>query len=638
MLLFKLLFFIPLLSTVITYPSGLLINDRASQIISSSLISISAIISWLCLYNYISNDLSPFVIDIFSWILISGSYLDWSIAVNPLTLLMLTLVLTVSALVHIYSIEYMSHDKSKNRFMVYLSLFTFCMVSLVVSDNIVQLFFGWEGVGLASYLLIGFWHHKKTANNAAIKAFLVNRIADFGFLIGIALLYIYSDSLSITDIISSKDYLKSIPINFISIETDVLTISCFFLFIGAMGKSAQFGFHTWLPDAMEGPTPVSALIHAATMVTAGVFLTVRFSELMVMSDFILNFILVVGLITAFFAASVALFQKDIKKVIAYSTCSQLGFMFVACGLGAFNVAIFHLITHGYFKALLFLSSGSVIHGVHDEQDMDKMGNLFSKMKITTIVMWIGTLAIIGFPYMSGYYSKDLILNASFNLNEWGSLVYILLAIISAMTAFYSFRLIFKVFHGKYNGTYDYEKIHESNFIMLIPLFILSFGSIFAGYFFNEILSGYSSSDFWGGIIFLSNETHHHSSIYTILSKSMITFAILLCIYMYALNLEKIAILKKQFSYFYNFLLNKWFFDEFYNKFIVKPFYNLGLLLWKKIDQNIIDRLLPNGSALVISKISIFCKKIQTGFIFDYTFVIIAGFTFFISIIFYFAIV
>ena len=531
----------------------------------------------------------------------------------------------------------MSHDKSKNRFMVYLSLFTFCMVSLVVSDNIVQLFFGWEGVGLASYLLIGFWHHKKTANNAAIKAFLVNRIADFGFLIGIALLYIYSDSLSITDIIASKDYLKSIPINFISIETDVLTISCFFLFIGAMGKSAQFGFHTWLPDAMEGPTPVSALIHAATMVTAGVFLTVRFSELMVMSDFILNFILVVGLITAFFAASVALFQKDIKKVIAYSTCSQLGFMFVACGLGAFNVAIFHLITHGYFKALLFLSSGSVIHGVHDEQDMDKMGNLFSKMKITTIVMWIGTLAIIGFPYMSGYYSKDLILNASFNLNEWGSLVYILLAIISAMTAFYSFRLIFKVFHGKYNGTYDYEKIHESNFIMLIPLFILSFGSIFAGYFFNEILSGYSPSDFWGGVIFLSNETQNHSSIYAILSKSMITFAILLCIYMYALNLEKIANLKKQFSNFYNFLLNKWFFDEFYNKYIVSPFYNSGLILWKKIDQNIIDRLLPNGSALVISKISIFCKKIQTGFIFDYTFVIIAGFTFFISIIFYFAI-
>jgi len=315
------------------------------------------------------------------------------------------------------------------------------------------------------------------------------------------------------------------------------------LFVGAMGKSAQFGFHTWLPDAMEGPTPVSALIHAATMVTAGVFLTVRFSELMVMSDFILNFILVIGLITAFFAASVALFQKDIKKVIAYSTCSQLGFMFVACGLGAFNVAIFHLITHGYFKALLFLSSGSVIHGVHDEQDMDKMGNLFSKMKITSIVMWIGTLAIVGFPFMSGYYSKDLILNASFNLYELGSLVYILLAIISAMTAFYSFRLIFKVFHGKYNGSFDYEKIHESNYVMLVPLFILSFGSIFAGYFFNEILSGNYSFDFWRGVIFLSQDEHHYSSIYTVLSKSMITFAIVLCIYLYGFHLDKIAKLK-----------------------------------------------------------------------------------------------
>ena len=503
MIIYKSLFFIPLLSTVITFPTGILINDRASQLISSFLISTSAIISWFCLFTFINTGLDPFILPISNWILISGSYLNWGIAINPLTLLMLTLVLTVSALVHIYSIEYMSHDKSKNRFMTYLSLFTFCMVALVVSDNIVQLFFGWEGVGLASYLLIGFWHHKKTANNAAIKAFIVNRIADFGFLIGISLLYIYSDTLSIKEIILSKEYLKSVPISFIFIKTDALTLSCFFLFIGAMGKSAQFGFHTWLPDAMEGPTPVSALIHAATMVTAGVFLTVRFSELIIMSNFILNFILVVGLITAFYAASVALFQKDIKKVIAYSTCSQLGFMFVACGLGAFNVAVFHLITHGYFKALLFLSSGSVIHGIHDEQNMDKMGNLFSKMKITSVVMWIGTLAIIGFPFMSGYYSKDLILSSSFNLLELGSLVYILLSIISAMTAFYSFRLIFKVFHGKYNGSYDYVKIHESSFIMLVPLFILSFGSIFAGYFFSQLLSGYNSINFWKGVIFLS---------------------------------------------------------------------------------------------------------------------------------------
>ncbi|MAV82622.1 MAG: NADH-quinone oxidoreductase subunit L [Pelagibacteraceae bacterium] len=638
MLYYKLLFFIPLISTVITYPSGLILNDKVAGLLSSALISIAALLSWLCFFSFLNNNLDPFSLSVLDWILISESYLGWSIAINSLTLLMLTLVLTVSALVHIYSIEYMSHDKSKNRFMTYLSFFTFCMVALVVSDNIVQLFFGWEGVGVASYLLIGFWHHKKSANNAAIKAFIVNRVTDFGFLIGISLLYIHSDSLIISDIINSKDYLQSIEFNFLFFETNILTLSCFFLFIGAMGKSAQFGFHTWLPDAMEGPTPVSALIHAATMVTAGVFLIVRFSEIIVMSEFILNFILIIGLLTAFFAATVALFQKDIKKVIAYSTCSQLGFMFVACGLGAFNVAIFHLITHGYFKALLFLTSGSVIHGIHDEQDMDKMGNLFTKMKITTVAMWIGTLAIIGFPFMSGYYSKDLILNASFNNNGLGWLIYIFLALISAMTAFYSFRLLFKVFHGDYRGTYDFDKIHESNFIILVPLFLLSIGAIFAGNYFNEILSGYNSNNFWNGIIYLSNEHHSHSSLFSLLSKTMIALAICYCVYLYAFNQSKIEIYKNKMKSLYSFFLNKWFFDELYEKYLVNPFYNSGLFLWKKIDQNLIDALIPNGTAKIVSIIANYTKKIQTGYLFDYTFIIIFGFTFFISIIFYFALI
>ena len=379
MLGYKLLFFLPLISTLFTYPSGIFLGSRTAQYLSSSLISLSAIISWILFFDFYNTGSQEVIIPVLDWLMISGQFFNWGIAVNSLTLIMLTLVLTVSALVHIYSIEYMAHDQSKTRFMTYLSLFTFCMVALVVSDNLIQLFFGWEGVGLASYLLIGFWHHKKSANLAAMKAFLVNRVADFGFLIGIASLYIFLDTLSINEIIKEKDFLLYFKISFLGTNIDALTFACFFLFIGAMGKSAQFGFHTWLPDAMEGPTPVSALIHAATMVTAGVFLTVRFSELMVMSDFVMSFILVIGLLTAFFAASVGFFQKDIKKVIAYSTCSQLGFMFVACGLGAFNVAIFHLITHGYFKALLFLSSGSVIHGVHDEQNMDKMGNLFPKM-------------------------------------------------------------------------------------------------------------------------------------------------------------------------------------------------------------------------------------------------------------------
>jgi len=425
MLSYKLLFFLPLISTIFTYPFGVLLGEKTAQYFSSTLISIAAILSWFLFISFSSSSSSEIVIPVLEWFFISGQFFNWGISVNSLSLLMLTLVLTVSALVHIYSIEYMSHDNSKVRFMTYLSLFTFCMVALVVSDNLIQLFFGWEGVGLASYLLIGFWHHKKSANLAAMKAFLVNRVADFGFLIGIATLYIFLDTLSINEIIAGKEKLSSYQINFLGFEINALIFSCFFLFIGAMGKSAQFGFHTWLPDAMEGPTPVSALIHAATMVTAGVFLTVRFSELMVMSDFIMTFVLIIGLLTAFFAASVGFFQKDIKKVIAYSTCSQLGFMFVACGLGAFNIAIFHLITHGYFKALLFLSSGSVIHGVHDEQDMDKMGNLFSKMKITAVMMWIGTLAIIGFPYSSGYFSKDLILSSSFNLITLGPLVYVI---------------------------------------------------------------------------------------------------------------------------------------------------------------------------------------------------------------------
>ena len=634
MISYKLLFFLPLISTMFTYPLGTLLGSKTAQYLSSGLISLSAIISWILFLDFYKSGSNEMIIPILDWLLISGQFFNWGIAINSLTLIMLTLVLTVSALVHIYSIEYMAHDKSKIRFMTYLSLFTFCMVALVVSDNLIQLFFGWEGVGLASYLLIGFWHHKKSANLAAMKAFLVNRVADFGFLIGIASLYIFLDTLSINEIIKQKDFLLYFEIEFLGMNVDALTFACFFLFIGAMGKSAQFGFHTWLPDAMEGPTPVSALIHAATMVTAGVFLTVRFSELMVMSDFVMTFILVIGLLTAFFAASVGFFQKDIKKVIAYSTCSQLGFMFVACGLGAFNIAIFHLITHGYFKALLFLSSGSVIHGVHDEQDMYKMGNLFPKMKLTAIMMWIGTLAIVGFPYSSGYFSKDLILSSSFNLNNLGSLVYIILAVVSAMTAFYSFRLIFKVFHGPYNGDYDYNKIHESGIFMITPLVILSIGAIFAGYFFNNILSGYNAEEFWNKIIYLSKEKHHYSSFFPIFSKTLIALGITSAVYFYGFNQAKLNDLKKQFVNIYQFVLNKWYFDELYEKIFVKPIYNLGKFLWSKIDQGMIDRFLPNGSASIVASVAKACKRIQTGFIFDYTFIIITGFTLFISIIFY----
>ena len=628
--------FLPLIASIISGFFGRYIGDRNSEIVTSALVSISALLSIHVLYQVIVNQYEENIV-IATWISSGSLDVNWSMLIDPLSAVMLVVVTSVSALVHIYSIGYMSHDPHKPRFMAYLSLFTFAMLMLVTSDNFIQLFFGWEGVGLCSYFLIGFWFKKESANAAAIKAFVVNRVGDFGFALGIFLIFYLFGTVNYSEVFQQIPTVVDKNLSFLGFEVKAIDLICLLLFIGAMGKSAQILLHTWLPDAMEGPTPVSALIHAATMVTAGVFLTVRFSELMVMSDFIMTFVLIIGLLTAFFAASVGFFQKDIKKVIAYSTCSQLGFMFVACGLGAFNIAIFHLITHGYFKALLFLSSGSVIHGVHDEQDMDKMGNLFSKMKITAVMMWIGTLAIIGFPYSSGYFSKDLILSSSFNLISLGPLVYVILAIVSAMTAFYSFRLIFKVFHGNYNGSYDYEKIHESGPYMLVPLLLLSVGAILAGFFLNDLLAGYNSKNFWNGIIFLSQDKQYYSSFYPILSKSLVAFGVGLAVYYYGYNLNKLADLKKRFHSIYNFILNKWYFDELYNKIFVLPLYNLGKFLWTKIDQGIIDKYLPNGSASIVSTISKAFKRIQTGYIFDYTFIIISGFTLFITIIFYISI-
>ena len=633
---YNLIIFLPLIGAIFSWILGNRFSSMPTYIVSISCLFLSMIISWIAFYDIaiLKNDFEGASLP---WINSGEFRALWEFNFDTLSCVMFLVVNTVSAMVHLYSVGYMSHDKSKARFMAYLSFFTFAMLMLVSSNNLLQLFFGWEGVGVASYLLIGFWYNKKSATSAAVKAFLVNRVGDLGFILGLIFVYAYFDTIMFERIFELAPSMMDVSIFVFDNKLNVIELSCFLLFIGAMGKSAQLFLHTWLPDAMEGPTPVSALIHAATMVTAGVFLTVRFSELMVMSDFIMTFVLIIGLLTAFFAASVGFFQKDIKKVIAYSTCSQLGFMFVACGLGAFNIAIFHLITHGYFKALLFLSSGSVIHGVHDEQDMDKMGNLFSKMKITAVMMWIGTLAIIGFPYSSGYFSKDLILSSSFNLNSLGPLVYVILAIVSAMTAFYSFRLIFKVFHGNYNGSYDYEKIHESGPFMLVPLLLLSVGAILAGFFLNDLLAGYNSKNFWNGIIFLSQDKQYYSSFYPILSKSLVAFGVGLAVYYYGYNLNKLADLKKRFHSIYNFILNKWYFDELYNKIFVLPLYNLGKFLWTKIDQGIIDKYLPNGSASIVSTISKAFKRIQTGYIFDYTFIIISGFTLFITIIFYISI-
>ena len=446
------LVFAPLIGFLLTICFGKLLGDRISQILTSSLVLVSTLISFFYFFKFISNDAAIINDQIINWLSSGKLNFDWSIYIDPLTSLMLVVITSISFLVHIYSIEYMSHDKSKPRFMAYLSLFTFAMIMLVTADNFVQLFFGWEGVGLASYLLIGFWYHKNSANKAAIKAFIVNRVGDFGLAIGIFIIYKYLGTLNYEEVFDGLITLNDKTISILGIEGSIISFIAFFLFIGAMGKSAQIFLHTWLPDAMEGPTPVSALIHAATMVTAGVFLVVKCSPIFENSIFVLNLILVIGASTALFAATIALVQNDIKKVIAYSTCSQLGYMFVAAGLGAYHIAMFHLFTHAFFKALLFLGAGSVIHSMKNEQDMRRMGGLWNKIPITYVFMIIGTLAITGFPFLSGFFSKDAIIEATYySQSKFAGYAMVVCIFTALLTAMYSWRLIIRTFHGNFNN-------------------------------------------------------------------------------------------------------------------------------------------------------------------------------------------
>ena len=468
--------FLPLVASVFGY-LGRSINKYFSEILTSFLVSVSAILSIIVFFNGVhTNNYDNY--KIFEWISSGNFVANWSINLDPLSSVMLVVVTVVSALVHIYSIGYMSHDPYKPRFMSYLSLFTFSMLVLVVSDNFLQLFFGWEGVGLCSYLLIGFWYKKETANNAAIKAFIVNRIGDFGLAIGIFLIFFFFGSINFEEVFQAAPEFVETRLLFFGIEFSLITLICLFLFIGAMGKSAQFLLHTWLPDAMEGPTPVSALIHAATMVTAGVFLVVKCSPLFEFSQVALNTVAIIGMLTAIFAASVALVQNDIKKIVAYSTCSQLGYMFFACGVGAYNVAIFHLFTHAFFKALLFLGSGSVIHAFKDEQDIRNMGGIRKKLPFTYIFMLIGTLALTGFPFLSGFYSKDAIIEFAYLSNSSLGNYAVIVGIFTALlTSVYSWRLFFKTFHGSYNNKKTpIEETHESPLSMLGPLFFLGVGA------------------------------------------------------------------------------------------------------------------------------------------------------------------
>jgi len=618
--------FFPLVGSIVGY-LGSSLTKYFSEITTSLLVSISAVLSIMLFWNGIQNNTYGNY-KIFEWISSGDFVANWSINIDPLSSIMLVVVTFVSAIVHIYSVGYMSHDPHKPRFMSYLSLFTFSMLVLVVSDNFLQLFFGWEGVGLCSYLLIGFWYKKESANNAAIKAFIVNRVGDFGLAIGIFLIFFYFGTINFKEVFNLAPQFVEKNIIFLGFTTSIITLICLFLFIGAMGKSAQFLLHTWLPDAMEGPTPVSALIHAATMVTAGVFLVVRCSPLFEYSQTVLNLVTIVGMITAIFAASVALVQNDIKKIVAYSTCSQLGYMFFAAGVGAYHVAMFHLFTHAFFKALLFLGSGSVIHAFKDEQDIRNMGGVRKKLPYTYTFMLIGTLALTGFPFLSGFYSKDAIIEFAYlrnsSLGNYAATVGIFTAF---LTSIYSWRLFFKTFHGPYNNKKILiDETHESPVIMLAPLLFLSIGALFAGYLFKEILIGHHSTDFWQTSIFFLKEVKHDPipSWFLLLTPFLVTISIPFSFYYFVKNTKILEEFKNTNLPLYNFLLNKWFIDELYERIFITPAKKIGSFLWKQGDQGIIDRFGPDGISKLIKKLSDKTSLFQTGFIYDYAFVMLIG--------------
>ncbi len=618
--------FLPLIGSIFGY-LGRSITNFFSEIFTSLLVSISAILSIIVFWNGIQKS-NYGNYQIIEWISSGDFVANWSINVDPLSSVMLVVVTFVSALVHIYSIGYMSHDPHKPRFMSYLSLFTFSMLVLVVSDNFLQLFFGWEGVGLCSYLLIGFWYKKETANNAAIKAFIVNRIGDFGLAVGIFLIFFFFGSINFEEVFQIAPQFIEKKLLFFGFESNLITLICLFLFIGAMGKSAQFLLHTWLPDAMEGPTPVSALIHAATMVTAGVFLVVRCSPLFEYSQVALNVVTIVGMITAIFAASVALVQNDIKKIVAYSTCSQLGYMFFAAGVGAYHVAIFHLFTHAFFKALLFLGSGSVIHAFKDEQDIRNMGGVRKKLPFTYIFMLIGTLALTGFPFLSGFYSKDAIIEFAYLSNSSLGNYAVLIGIFTAfLTSIYSWRLFFKTFHGSYNNKkIPINETHESPLVMLIPLFFLGIGALFAGFLFKETFIGHHSNDFWQTSIFFINEIKHdHIPLWLLLiTPILVVISIPLSFYYYISNTKILEEFKNTSLPLYNFLLNKWYIDELYDVVFVNSAKKIGSFFWKKGDVGTIDRFGPDGISKLIKIISNKAGRLQTGFIYDYAFVMLIG--------------
>ena len=611
-------------------------QNKKAEYISTIFLFLAAIIS---IYIYINIETLKGNFIVYNWIDFAKVNLNFSIFLDPLTSIMFCVVTIVSSVVHMFSIGYMKEDKLRARFFCYLSLFTFAMLVLVSADNFIQLFLGWEGVGLCSYLLVGYYFHKPSANNAAIKAFLVNRVGDFGYLIAIALIYKYFNSLNFQEVFSNTSDLEKKNLLFLGFEFNLITCICMFLFMAAVGKSAQIGLHVWLPDAMEGPTPVSALIHAATMVTAGVFLVVRCSPIFEYSQFTLNVITYVGLITSLFAASVALLQNDIKKIIAYSTCSQLGYMFFACGISAYSLAMFHLVTHAFFKALLFLGAGCVIHCLHHEQDCNKMGGLYKKLPVTFAFIIIGSIALMGIPPFAGYFSKDLILEYALSIHSFnGNNIYVLGCLGAFLTSVYSTRLIYLTFLNKTNiKTNIFNKIKEPSFTMLFPLFILSIGAIAGGYLFYDIVE---NNAFWFNSIFTLTEVnyveeaHHIEKIYKLFPIFLVVLAVIVvfAVYKYVDSLS--YLLNYKIKGLVKFLQKKWYFDEIYGFLFVNKLLQLSTFLWTRVDINLIDLKGPIGVSNNIWKAAAYCRKIQNGKVFSYAIIMFTGIVVFVSLIFF----
>ena len=660
--------FLPLIAAIIAGLGGRWIGKVPAKVVTTGALFVGAFLSWPIFFQYISGSAQDTVVPVLTWIRSGDLSVDWALRLDALTAVMLVVVTTVSALVHLYSWGYMEEDPGQPRFFAYLSLFSFAMLMLVTADNLVQMFFGWEGVGLASYLLIGFWYHKPSANAAALKAFVVNRVGDFGFSLGIFGTFLVFGTVSLPAILAAAPGMAGSTIGFAGMRVDTMTLLCLLLFVGACGKSAQLGLHTWLPDAMEGPTPVSALIHAATMVTAGVFMVCRLSPMFETSQTAMHVVTYVGAATAFFAATVGTAQNDIKRVIAYSTCSQLGYMFFAAGVGAYGAAMFHLFTHAFFKALLFLGAGSVIHAMHHEQDMRFYGSLRKEIPFTFWVMMIGTLAITGVGVVgvlgfAGFWSKDAILESAWAANNVpGTIAFWLGSIAALLTSFYSWRLVFLTFYGKprwaasehiqhavhghheapdeehgdsshdkhmpAEGTGGYHP-HESPLTMLIPIGLLAVGALFAGQLFHDIFIGADRApEFWRHSIPFNTHLAHAMHEVPLFVKLSATIAMLLGLWIawnnYIRNPGAAGAFVRQFPAVHRFVLNKWYFDELYDLIFVRPSLWLGRLFWKGGDEGTIDRFGPHGAAYAVAAGNRVAARIQNGYLYSYALVMLLG--------------